>query len=544
MKRVISLWFPKFATDRLCRLRQDWLDNPLALVQEIGGKLLLHAVNAAADQIGIHAGMTLADARTILPELHTSEADTAAEARSLTRLAEWCGRFSPWTAPDEEGSGVAFAGSGSIWLDVTGCIHLFGSEDALMRNMTDRLTRLGFTTYAAIADTPGAAWAAVRHTRYKRRHWTIVRTGQTRDILSPMPVAGLRLSPAIITGLQATGLHQIGDLMPLPRPALANRFGSEVTDRLDQALGDRPEPVSPLAPANPWYVRIAFAEPVSQIESITQAVHSLAKDLTSMLEADGLGARHLILSFYHPDGTVDRLRAGTSQASRDADHLTRLLTTKLDRIETAFGIDTITLTVSASERLSSAQSTFYQHKKKKESDLAELADRLSNRLGKKNIVRLALQESHIPERAIATFPITAHRRSGRATPWRSGASFANRPRPLRLLPRPEEVEAVAPVPDDPPVMFRWRKQVFRVERSDGPERIATEWWNDGLDLLETEQKNINEDYLDNSSTKAIQNNVRDYYRVEDRRGQRFWVFREGIYGSGIQPQWYVHGVFG
>ena len=507
--------------------------------------------------------MTLADARAILPELRTSEADPEADNRALTRLADWCGRFSPWTAPDEDGAGAAFGGAGSIWLDVTGCAHLFGGEDALMREITNRLAGIGFTAYAALADTPGAAWAAARHTAYKRKHWTIIRKGQVRDAIAAMPVAGLRLAPATVAGLQGVGLRRIGDLMPLPRTALVDRFGSEVADRLDQALDDRPEPVSPVALSTPWYARRAFADPIGRAEDIAEAVRGLARELADTLEADGLGARRLTLALYHPDGTIARLKAGTSRASRSATHLARLFTAKLDRIEAAFGIDAIALTATVSEKLSPAQAALDRRHDHDEAGVAELADKLSIRLGGENVVQMTLQESHIPERAIATSPATARTRPVPAAPWRSGSSLQrslSRPRPLRLLSRPEEVEAVAPVPDDPPVMFRWRKQVFRIEHADGPERIAPEWWNDGLGLLETEladddvgrEDGTGEDGTGEDSAgtapgpgpSSIQDSIRDYYRVEDRRGRRFWVYREGIYSPGAQPHWYVHGVFG
>ena len=570
MKRVISLWLPKFATDRLCRLRQDWLDSPLALVDETGGKLTLHAVNTVAEQAGIRTGMTLADARAILPDLQTSEANAEAENRALTQISDWCGRFSPWTAPDEDGSGTAFSGAGSVWLDVTGCAHLFGGEDAMMRDIIGRLGDIGFTAYAAIADTPGAAWAAVRYTAYKRKRWTNVGKGRARDTIAAMPVAGLRLAPATVAGLQAVGLRHIGELMPIPRTALVDRFGSDLADRLDQALGDRPEPVSPLAVASPWYARRTFAEPIGRAEDIAHTVRDLARDLAATLETDGIGARRLTLAFYHPDGTIDRLEAGTSRASRNAAHLARLFTAKLDRIEAAFGIDAITLTAATSEKLSPRQAALDKRGEQDDAGIAELADRLSNRLGSENVVQMTLQESHIPERAIVTSPATARTRPAPAAPWRAGTPLnrpLTRPRPLRLLPRPEAVEAVAPVPDDPPVMFRWRKQVFRIEHADGPERIAPEWWHDGLGLTDNGRDEATDDTAsatnpanagsagsagndivstppDTSTATSVQDNIRDYYRVEDRRGRRFWVYREGVYRPGAQPHWYVHGVFG
>ena len=543
MKRVISLWLPKFATDRLCRLRQDWLDSPLGLIREDNGQLVLYAVNDTAERADIYAGMTLTDARAILPNLKTSETDLPAETKALSRLADWCGRFTPWTAPDEEGSGTAFAGGGSIWLDVTGCAHLFGGEDALMRNITNCLEKLGFVAYTAIADTPGAAWAAVRYTRYKRRRWTIVRKGKAQDVLAFMPVAGLRLPPNTVSSLHAVGLRRIGDIIPIPRAALADRFGSDVANRLDQAFGNRPEPVSPLAPSSPWHTRINFAEPIGRQKDIADALRSLACDLAAMLKGDHLGARRLTLSFYHPDGAVERLQAGTSQASRNADHFTRLFAAKLDRIDTDFGIDAIALTATSSEKLSPAQAAFDRSGERHETGTSELADRLSNHLGSKNVVQLTLHESHIPERAISADPIIAHPRTAPAKPSPAAFSPGNRslrrPRPLRLLPRPEEVEVVAPVPDDPPIMFRWRKQVFRVEHADGPERITPEWWNDGLDLLETEPKKE-----ETETSHTLQDNIRDYYRVEDRQGRRFWVYRDGAYSPGTRPSWYIHGVFG
>jgi protein ImuB len=557
MKRVISLWLPWFATDRLCRLRQDWLDSPLALVGENRGRLALHAVNAAATEAGLHAGMSLADARAVLPELRTSEADPEAEDRALVRLADWCGRFSPWTAPDEEGSGAAFAGGGSVWLDVTGCAHLFGGEKAMLREIVARLDALGFTACAAAADTPGAAWAAVRHMAAEggRRRSAVVPRGRARDVLAPLPVDGLRLPPETSAGLRAVGLRRIGDLMPIPRTALSDRFGSVVADRLDQALGERPEPISPLAPSSPWFARTGFAEPIGRAEDIAEAVRGLARDLAAALEADGRGARRLSLALYHPDGSVDRLDAGTSRATRSAAHIARLFAAKLDRIEAAFGIDALCLTATASEPLAAAQASLDRHGEETDgnddADVAALADRLSSRLGEASVLRLQLRESHIPERAVAAAPMTARAPAARRTPVRSAA----RPRPLRLLPRPEEIEAVAPVPDDPPVMFRWRKQVFCVAQADGPERIAPEWWTEGFEGLDdaapAEAGNAAEDTAEDPATGSepseaspIQDGIRDYYRVEDGRGRRFWVYREGIYRPGAQPHWYVHGVFG
>ena len=95
-------------------------------------------------------------------------------------------------------------------------------------------------------------------------------------------------------------------------------------------------------------------------------------------------------------------------------------------------------------------------------------------------------------------------------------------RPLRLFRHPERVDAIATeLPEGAPASFKWRKITYQVARAEGPERIAGEWWIDGEDAL-----------------------TRDYFRIEDADGRRFWLFRDGLYGQTVaSPQWFVHGVF-
>ena len=460
----------------------------------------MHAVDEKAERAGIRAGRTLADARAVLPDLHTAEVDPAAEARALARLAEWCGRYTPWAAPGGSGD----SGDGSVWLDVTGCTHLFGGEPALLRDLVRRVGDLGFAVRAAAADTPGAAWAIARYGCSHDEFWRRVPQGRSRDALAPLPVAALRLTQSTVQDLHALGLRHVGDLMAMPRAALAGRFGREIADRLDQALGARPEPISPVAPASPMFARIGFSEPVGRSEDIAEALRSLASDLAVALEAELRGARRLVLALYHSGGAVDRFEAGTSWPSCDASHLARLFADR--RIESAFGIDAMTLTVAASERLRPRQAAF--DRRSAESDVAELADRLSARLGADRVLRPSPRDSRIPERAVELSPVTAMRPPPTAS-WREGLL------PLRLFFPPEEIEAVTPVAGGPPATFRWRRQVFRIEGADGPERLSPEWWK-----------------------PDSRNAVRDYYRVEDSSGRRFWIYREGRSG------WRLHGIFG
>ena len=493
------------------------------MVVEARGRRLVAAVNALAAAAGLAPGMTLADAHAVFPALETVPSDPPGDAATLARLARWCGRYSPWTAVDgsftpEAPAGSTTYGTGAVWLDVTGSSHLFGGEDALVADLAVRLGDAGYDARAAIAGTPGAAWAAARFVTDETiaGQWTIVASGAEGEVLAALPVAALRLDPATVARLQAVGLRRIADLTALPRAALAARFGAAPTLRLDQALGRVSEPLSPDAPVISHFARLAFAEPIGLVADLAAAADTLAADLAAGLERAGRGARRLVMAFHEPAGGVHRLTAGTSRASRDPGHLARLFDGKLDDIEAEFGIEVMTLAAPATETLDGAATDLDGAATSVTAGAATLIDRLSNRLGGGRVVRFAARESYLPERAVRVRAALDGHPPGDAA-WPQG------PRPLRLLVRPEAVEATAPVPDDPPVMFRWRRAVHRIVRADGPERISPEWWR--------------------APEHADGTHLRDYYRVEDTDGRRFWLYREGLYRADTTPAWFVHGIF-
>ena len=440
-------------------------------------------------------------------------ADPADESRALERLAGWCGRYSPWTAPGPATGGPP-DGSGAIWLDITGCDHLFGGEAALADDLVERLGTAGYEIRAAIADTPGAAWAVCRFATDDVTRTKIVVRGGARRALAPLPAAALRLTAETAASLDSLGLRTVASLLGLPRGAIADRFGNEVAARLDAALGVVNEPIAPAAPAVPYFARIDFAEPIGRAEHIVAALDRLLGDLVRDLALGGHGARRLVLSLFEPADDLHRFVVGTGKPSRDADHLAGLLAAAMETLETVYGIETMTLTASVTEPLGPRQAAF--HEEKAGGDADALLDRLSNRLGGGRVIRFAARESHVPERTVIATPALDG-------PVKSPAAWPAAPRPIRLLAPPEPIEVVAPVPDDPPVMFRWRRVRRRVVRAEGPERIAPEWWLRPHD--------------------GDASRLRDYYRVEDENGRRYWLYREGLYRPDVPPAWFLHGLF-
>lgn len=466
------------------------------------------AVDAAAVQAGLVPGLTLADARARRPDLVAGAADPAGAAAALRRLAEWCGQYTPWTATD---------GEDGVWLDITGCVPLVESEAALGIDLLTRLRRRGIACHAAIADTPGAAWALARHGAVSEAGALIVPPGEMLAALAPLPVAALRLSPEIVQDLRRLGLRRIDALYGLPRAPLAPRFGEIVARRLDQALGLAAEPISPHLASAPRLVRQVFAEPILAPEDLQRGTRLLLDRLCQRLDRDGQGARRLELRCYRVDCRVERAAIGTSRPSRDPAHLMRLFAQRIETIAPDLGIEIMEMAAVSVEPLAPDQLGFERDAAL--DPAAPLIDRLANRLGMAQVRRPLPVASHVPERAQRLMPALSASSS-------LGAWPAGRPRPIRLLEHPDPIEVIAPVPDDPPLSFRWNRAVHRVRHAEGPERIAPEWWR-SADLV----------------PHRPAGETRDYYRVEDEAGRRFWLYRRGLYDPETPPRWFLHGFF-
>ncbi len=481
---------------------------------EENGHALLVAVNRAAEISGLQPGLPLADARALCPGLYTAPADPNGERAALGRLGAWCNRYTPWTAPDPDSFS---AGAGGLWLEITGSAHLFGGESAMLSDLSERLSVLGYAHRLGVADTPGAAWAAARFLQPLRNPIVVIPTGAAEEALAPISVAALRLPTNTVEGLFRLGLRQIGQLCERPRAPLAARFGSLLLNRLDQALGQRPESIEPERPPPAYQSRMAFAEPLTHRDGIEASLERLLSALCRQLATAHIGARQVRLSGYRVDGGVTEITVGTGRAVREAGHLRRLFEQKLDDFDPGFGIDTLILAATLTDSLACAQSSLTSDGSAEA--LAFLLDRLGNRLGRNRVHRLAPAPRHPPEHAQTAV-------AAQAIPTALEGHGPVSPRPLQLLASPEPIEAIAPVPDRPPVMFKWRRTRHRVALADGPERIAPEWW------LE-----------DPSELFSSHTRLRDYYRVEDTKGRRFWLFRAGLYRPDQAPKWYMHGFF-
>ncbi len=561
MARMVSVWLPHLPIERLKRESRGepfLVDRPFALVGSEERGLVLTALNAAAMRASLSAGLGLADARAICPHLATAPAELEKDAESLIALARWSSRYSPSLNVD---------GRDGLWLAVTGIPHLFGGARALLADMAMRFGRLGFSARLALAETLGGAHALAR---FGRSSPTIVPAGKLGEALALLPVEALRLADATTSLLRRLGLKRIGQLYDLPRASLERRFHSReaaeaVLHRLDQALGRREEPRGPLFPAPEYATKLTFPEPLITHEGVVAGLDHLLSKLCHALAEARVGARTVMLAIYRTDGSWAEVQAGFSAPAREASHLLRILQDRIDHLDLGFGVDLMILAALSTEPLLPAQTAFAQPEDRAPQE--PLIDRLANRLSGSAVRRLFPRQSHLPERAQKT------RSAFAGSPLWPEQGMRKPPRPLLLLADPEPLDVLAEIPEGPPARFTWRCVTRRVVKAEGPERIAPEWWRElapsskpplsspGLTgrssipgrLIETKSQQSNEGrwLLDarlrgHDNEKAIPARPRDYYRIEDEDGRRYWVFREGLYQESAHgtPAWYLHGVFG
>lgn len=521
----------------------------MATVTAVHGGQRIAAANDAARAEGISPGMALADARALYPGLGVRQMAPEDDLQALKRLSRAAMRYTPWVAidplGDKAGNGFgSLGGDAGLWLDVSGCAHLFGGEAALLADLNERFARHGFAARAAMASTPGAAWALAR---FGQAGGHIVAPGGETEALAALPVAGLRITGRAGEALQRVGLRRIDDLLQMPRGPLARRFGRAVLERLDQALGKTDEPISPRSIAPLIQARRVFAEPVGRREDIDAATTGLLGHIAAQLETTGQGARRMDLTLYRVDNSSQQVRIGTARAVRDAPHLARLFRDKMEDFDAGFGVEVMALAATETAPLAQRQGELPDNSpsglsNNKTNDLsfsdagesaARLIDRLAGRLGPASVTRLRAQASHLPERASRAIPVFKEKRAtGSDAPprpdlWRGAPRRG--PRPIRLLAQPMAIEVMAPVPDGPPVMFRWRRRQYKVTNAEGPERIAPEWWRRRNRLP--------------AGATTLEHGTRDYYRIEDESGKRYWLYREGLYRPDRPPRWYLHGFF-
>lgn len=472
----------------------------------------------------------MADARARIGELVLIDHDPLPDQEWLERLADLCLRYTPTVALDHPHG---------LILDTTGCDHLLGGEAALMADVEARLARLGMTVAMAYAGTAEGARALARFAGMPAQ--------DEAAAIRRLPVSALELSDKATLALRRAGLKTVGEIARRPLSAIAARFGEQAVTAIRRILGEADSALAPRAVVPPLTAQRLFAEPLASTTAALAVLAELAEAASRQLEERKHGGRRFEALFFRTDGLVQRLRVETGRPSRDVPSLMRLFRERIealsDPLDPGFGFDLIRLNVPLSEPLGASQLGL-EGGSVTESEVTALIERLSTRLGRNRVRRFAPRDTHIPEQAEFSLPALDD------TPpaaWPIADPGEPPLRPLHLFDPPQRIEVIgAEVPDGPPARFRWRRSLHDVARYEGPERIGEEWWRRKPRPVEVPRpggaagETITRHELGDDSR-----HTRDYYRIEDRRGRRFWIFRHGFYQAHKpMPDWYLHGLFG
>jgi len=497
VRRFVSIWFRHLSTDWFTLRQPQQRSVPFVLRTPSRGRMVITASNAIAEANGIQPGMVLADARAILPALQVLDDKPGLTGKLLHRLAEWCIRFAPIVAVDPPDG---------LLLEVSGCSHLWGGDFPYLAEIEKKLNARGYDVRASMADSIGAAWAVARF----GKGTMVIESGCHLEALLSLPPEALRLEMETVQRLRKLGLVRISQFMSMPKASLRRRFGPHFILRLHQALGMEQEVIQPVLPPEPYQERLPCLEPIVTATGIEIALKQLLEALCLRLHQEQKGLRIAVFKGLRVDGKTVQVSIGTNRPSNNVGHLFKLFETKLPEIEPAMGIELFLLEASkVEEHLPSQEKLWADTGGLEDIRLSELVDRLAGKVGTHAIHRYVPDEHYWPERSFKP-AATLHEKP--TTLWR-----ADKQRPLQLLPKPEPIKVTAPIPDYPPMLFRYKGQLHKINKADGPERIEQEWW-------------------------LQQGQHRDYYHVEDEEGHRFWLFRLGHYHD-TTFQWFIHGFF-
>ena len=485
-KRVVSLWFPRLASDRF--LRECPIDAPFVLTHRQSNTERVYCLNTKALKSGLNRGMGFADALAFCPDLQSYPVNIPADQVFLQTLARWAKRYCPW---------VGLEGEDGLVLDVTGSTHLFGGEAALLHDMHARLSRAGLLVQSGLADTRGAAWALAHYGK------GIATKGHPLDAIGHLPIAALRLNEKPAIALLRLGVRTVAALNALPRATVARRFGTEVLLRLDQALGRVSENISAVRDPPRYQARLTLPDPIGLTSDVMAGTERLLVQLCGSLNQQEMGARVLELSLRRVDQASQSVELRLARPMRDPARILPLFERGIGEVDAGYGIDQLRLVVTQAEPLPVQQLTHNQGAP--DDKLDDLMTRIGNRIGLENVQRFLPADSHIPERSFIIVPA--------AWSHPSGSWVTLRPRPLSLF-APEPIAGTGP---RPPAHLRWRRMNLTTGRATGPERIAPEWW---------------------LSDDNWRSGVRDYWKIDTKQGRRLWVFY-----TPQNPGWFVQGEF-
>lgn len=470
--RTLCLWLPDWPVQRSRRERPELVGKPLALCVGDARTERVAACSVEARRLGVAVGMKTPDAQGLAGpgRLLLLPHRPAADKRALLRLAAECERFSPVVSLEDAEEPAA------LLLDVTGLAPLW-SDDGEKR-LAAAVVQWGaaerLDAAVAVAPTVGLAIAAARFVS-REAGTPIVEARHSRELAARLPVEALRVETAIVEGLQRLGVESVGQLLHLPRASLPSRFGRELVRRLDQLLGDAPEPVESFRGEPPLVAVWDFESSVASAATLQHVRHELLCRVAEQMKRRRCGALRVLIDHLldAADAAPVRVVLRLFRPTASARELDELATLHLDGARFPCAVRAVRVLVGATAPIDTRQRTLFEGDQRDDPHaLALLINRLASRAGGDRVLRIAKRSSIDPHRAYAPTPATdAQAEAFELTKLQAGKA---RRLPLTMPSDATPVE-VETNQHGEPIALRWRGR-SAVVRYWGPERIETGWW--------------------------------------------------------------------
>ena len=434
--RWACLLLPHLAIDAVLRWHSE-PDAPLALVTGPVQRQVLHALNPAAQALGVQRGMPVSAAQLLLPELRMQPHTPKLDADTYAMLASWAYGFS---------SQVSLALPHAIVLEIAHSRALFGEWPALSRRLSSELDALGFRHRLVAAPNPHAAWVLARMHRSLG-----VDERRLVDALGQVPLDRCGLPADATATLQRSGMRRLQQVFALPRDSLARRFPPTVLAHLDTLRALEAAPLPLFTPPDHFHTRIEFECEVESSQALLFPLQRLTSDLATFLASRDGGVQRFTMLFEHERHPPSSLDIGLLSPERDARMLFELARSRLDRLRLPAATRGLQLKADELPPFVPAARDLFDTRPQQAVPWEQLRERLRARLGDSAVRPVVLHADHRPERAT--------RHTGK--PPKSLPPLPRRP--VWLLPRPIPLHG-------------------HVDVVGQPERIEAGWW-DGSDVV-------------------------------------------------------------
>ncbi len=461
----------------------------LVISDGVSSRPHVHAANTCAHKAGITSLMPVAAAQARVAALIVVPRETAKEQQTLYEIATWLSQFSPMVCPEKSGAS----------LEISATLRLFGGIGVLANRVRGGIKSLGLQGIIGIAPTPLAAYLLARASHVMTGVRMCREPAQLRERLADIPLVLFDWPHDIVQPLSALGLVRVKDLLLQPRSGLRRRFGDQVLEDLDRALGQSADPREPHRVPEDFSSHTDLLFDIIDAERLFIPISMLLHQMEGFLRARGAAVNEIVLDLKHNNKLNTRHEFGSRHPLRNAQEWLRLIRERLTAQpfpEAVVALKLSALRLVAFQQLNESWlPTADAHQEKWQS----LIERVASRLGDKSVFSISESSDHRPEYAWQADIDRSRKKTARAV------HIAQRkPRPLMLLTEPRALVTISGAPQHHGALALLA----------GPERIDTGWW-DGRPV------------------------ARDYFVAKNPQKEICWIFRDYRHGK----KWYLHGYF-